>query len=156
MFCSKDLEDSARFKSRPGRRISWLRVSWFSSAPLGKYEENIPIKSQPLHPRISSTSKSKSHCDWRSVSKSWCRAPSGTHDQIFNYYYLTVTVLFLWGALFYFIIRLPSYIWTQSSHWECRKTAHKRNILSKATGRKTKATEFCCLSTIFTADLIRD
>jgi hypothetical protein len=28
-------------------------------------------------------SKSKSHCDWRSVSKSWCRAPSGTHDQIF-------------------------------------------------------------------------
>jgi hypothetical protein len=30
-----------------------------------------------------STSKSKSHCDWRSVSKSWCRAPSGAHDQIF-------------------------------------------------------------------------
>jgi hypothetical protein len=28
-------------------------------------------------------SKSKSHCDWRSVSKSWCRAPSGAHDQIF-------------------------------------------------------------------------
>jgi hypothetical protein len=33
-----------------------------------------------------------------SVSKSWCRAPSGTHDQIFSYYYLTVTVLFLWGV----------------------------------------------------------
>jgi hypothetical protein len=28
--------------------------------------------------------KSKSHCDWRSVShKSWCRATSGAHDQIF-------------------------------------------------------------------------
>jgi hypothetical protein len=26
--------------------------------------------------------KSKWHCDWRSVSKSWCRAPSGAHDQI--------------------------------------------------------------------------
>jgi hypothetical protein len=37
--------------------------------------------------------------DGESVSKSWCRAPSGTHDQIFSYYYLTVTVLFLWGAL---------------------------------------------------------
>jgi hypothetical protein len=33
------------------------------------------------------------------VSQSWCRAPSGTHDQIFSYYSLTVTVLFLWGAL---------------------------------------------------------
>jgi hypothetical protein len=28
-------------------------------------------------------SKSKSHCDWRPVSKSWCRAPSGAHGQIF-------------------------------------------------------------------------
>jgi hypothetical protein len=25
----------------------------------------------------------KSHCDWPSVSQSWCRVPSGTHDQIF-------------------------------------------------------------------------
>jgi hypothetical protein len=31
--------------------------------------------------------------DGRSISKSWCRAPSGAHDP------LTVTVLFLWGAL---------------------------------------------------------
>jgi hypothetical protein len=30
-----------------------------------------------------SKSKSKSHCDRRSVSKSWCRAPSRTHDQKF-------------------------------------------------------------------------
>jgi hypothetical protein len=44
---------------------------------------------------------SQSHIatDSQSVSKSWCRAPSGTHDQIFSYYYLTVTVLFFWGAL---------------------------------------------------------
>jgi hypothetical protein len=34
-------------------------------------------------PRSKSKSKSKSHCDWRSVSKSWYRAPSGAHDQIF-------------------------------------------------------------------------
>jgi hypothetical protein len=27
--------------------------------------------------------KSKSHCDWRSVSLSWCRAPAGAHDQMF-------------------------------------------------------------------------
>jgi hypothetical protein len=29
-----------------------------------------------------SQSESESHCDWRSVSLSWCRAPSGAHDQI--------------------------------------------------------------------------
>jgi hypothetical protein len=29
------------------------------------------------------TVKSKSHCYWHSVSKSWCRAPFGAHDQIF-------------------------------------------------------------------------
>jgi hypothetical protein len=42
---------------------------------------------------------SQSHIatDGQSVSKSWCRAPSGAHDQIFIS--LTVTVLFLWGAL---------------------------------------------------------
>jgi hypothetical protein len=28
-------------------------------------------------------SKSKSHCDWRSVSQSWFRASSRAHDQIF-------------------------------------------------------------------------
>jgi hypothetical protein len=27
--------------------------------------------------------KSKSYFDWRSISKSWCRAPSGAHYQIF-------------------------------------------------------------------------
>jgi hypothetical protein len=38
-------------------------------------------------PKSKSKSKSKSHCGWRSVSqsvsKSWCRATSGAHDQIF-------------------------------------------------------------------------
>jgi hypothetical protein len=29
-----------------------------------------------------SQSESESNCDWRSVSLSWCRAPSGAHDQI--------------------------------------------------------------------------
>jgi hypothetical protein len=28
-------------------------------------------------------SKSKSHCDWRSVCLSWCRASAGAHDQMF-------------------------------------------------------------------------
>jgi hypothetical protein len=43
----------------------------------------------PLPPtfkyRISSQSQSQSYIatDGRSISKSWCRAPSGAHDQIF-------------------------------------------------------------------------
>jgi hypothetical protein len=37
---------------------------------------------QPPHGRTAS-SKSESHCDWRSVSQSWCRTPSWAHDQIF-------------------------------------------------------------------------
>jgi hypothetical protein len=45
-------------------------------------------------------SQSQSHnaTDGQSVSQSWCRAQSGAHDQDI-YYCLTVTVLFLWGAL---------------------------------------------------------
>jgi hypothetical protein len=30
-----------------------------------------------------SKSKSKSHCNWQTVSKSWCRTLSGAHDKIF-------------------------------------------------------------------------
>jgi hypothetical protein len=38
-----------------------------------------------IRPRLhTSKSKSKSHCDWRPVSKSWCRAPFGAYDQIFS------------------------------------------------------------------------
>jgi hypothetical protein len=33
--------------------------------------------------QLTNSWKSKSHCDWRSVSKSWCRAPSGAHDEVF-------------------------------------------------------------------------
>jgi hypothetical protein len=49
-------------------------------------------------------SQSQSHIatDGQSISKSWCRAPSGAHDQIFitvDSYSSTVTVLFLWGTL---------------------------------------------------------
>jgi hypothetical protein len=45
--------------------------------------------------------QSQSHIatDGQSISKSWCRAPSGAIDQIFITYSLTFTVLFLWGAL---------------------------------------------------------
>jgi hypothetical protein len=48
-----------------------------------------------------SRNQSQSHIatGCQSVSKSWCRVPSGTHDQVFSYYYVTVTVLFLWCAL---------------------------------------------------------
>jgi hypothetical protein len=45
-------------------------------------------------------SQSQSHIetDGQSVSKSWCRAPSGAHDQILITC-VTVTVLFLWSAV---------------------------------------------------------
>jgi hypothetical protein len=44
--------------------------------------------------RLFPWTKSKSHCDWRSVNqfKSWCRASSATHDQIF----ITLWHLRLW------------------------------------------------------------
>jgi hypothetical protein len=43
--------------------------------------------------RLSLHSLSQSHCNWRPVSVSWCRAPSGSHDQ------MSVTVVSLWGDL---------------------------------------------------------
>jgi hypothetical protein len=49
-------------------------------------------------------SKSKSHCDWRSVSQSWCRAQSGSHDQIF------ITV---WQFSSTYIIQYLMIIWPQ-------------------------------------------
>jgi hypothetical protein len=42
---------------------------------------NMPGFSSSVYFKVKS--KSKSNCDWRSVSKSWCRAPSAAHDQIF-------------------------------------------------------------------------
>jgi hypothetical protein len=36
----------------------------------------------------------------QSVGVSWCRAPSGAHDQIFIYlFFVKVAVLSIWGAL---------------------------------------------------------
>jgi hypothetical protein len=54
------------------------------------------------HTELPIDSKWKSHCDWRSVSqsvsKSFVSSPNwGSWPDI--YYCLTVTVLFLWGAL---------------------------------------------------------
>jgi hypothetical protein len=48
----------------------------------------------PVQNRLSSQSQSQSHIatDGQSVSKFWCRAPSGAHDLIFITL-LTVTVL---------------------------------------------------------------
>jgi hypothetical protein len=43
-------------------------------------------------------SKSKLHCDWQSVSKSWCRAPSGAYDQIFITVWQLQSCFFLGGG----------------------------------------------------------
>jgi hypothetical protein len=50
---------------------------------------------------LTNWSQSRSHIvtDGQSISKSWCRVPSGAHDQICIYYSLTVTFLFFRGAL---------------------------------------------------------
>jgi hypothetical protein len=76
------LYPQARFPFRRLLRLAGLR--WRYSTP-------------PLHRLARSQSQSQSYIatDGRSISKSWCRAPSGAHDQIF----IIVTVLFLWGAL---------------------------------------------------------
>jgi hypothetical protein len=63
-----------------------ITVSCNSTKSMVVYDWTIELPSEV------SKSKSKSRCDWRSVSKSWCSAPD-------IYYCLTVTVLFLWGAL---------------------------------------------------------
>jgi hypothetical protein len=62
--------------------------SYFESCPLTECRR-IRLETELLASQVKS--KSKSHCDWRSVSqsvsqsvsKSWCQAPSGAHDQIF-------------------------------------------------------------------------
>jgi hypothetical protein len=77
----------------------------------------------PPHGSTDNSSQSHIATDGQSVSKSWCRAPYGTHDQIFAYYYLTVTVLYLWGALsdedgsvFCMLLGLPNAVllWSES------------------------------------------
>jgi hypothetical protein len=73
------------------------------------YEEPLPNLSLISHSsllllqgaeKVSYLNSSQSHMATygQLVSKSWCRAPSGAHDQIFSLLFDS-TVLFLWGAL---------------------------------------------------------
>jgi hypothetical protein len=64
--------------------VSWQRIYKFHC----NYSTHKVFSSQAdfqltTELRLTDSSKSKSHCDWRSVSKSWYRAPSGAHAQIF-------------------------------------------------------------------------
>jgi hypothetical protein len=67
--CGLVIASATRFSFRRLLRLAGLRWRYSNSPPHGVL---VKVKS-----------KSKSHCDWRSISKSWCRVPSGTHDQIF-------------------------------------------------------------------------
>jgi hypothetical protein len=51
-------------------RLAGLRWRYSTPPPHGIIKTKLKLKLE-------------SHCDWRSVSKSWYRAPSGAHDQIF-------------------------------------------------------------------------
>jgi hypothetical protein len=60
--------------------------------------------------------KSKSHCNWRSVSQSWCRAPSWAHDQILfitvwqlrSCFCRTLSLTRGWVCLLYMLLALAS------------------------------------------------
>jgi hypothetical protein len=76
-----------QIRDLPFRRLIRLAgLRWWYSTP-------------PLHGIASVVSKSKSHCDWWSVSQSvFVSSPAwGSWSDI--YYCLTITVLLLWGAL---------------------------------------------------------
>jgi hypothetical protein len=74
---------------------SRVRVPWDSRQYFIASDMRLPFSSpptslsitveviEPTSTRDKPSVQSYSHCDWRSVSKSWCRAPSGAHDQIF-------------------------------------------------------------------------
>jgi hypothetical protein len=94
------------------RSLSWVQVPWDSRPYFTVSDLRLPFSSPPTTRRVTvevfdpaSTrvtallSQSQSHIttDGQSVSKSWYRAPSGAHDQIFIC--LTVMFLFPWGAL---------------------------------------------------------
>jgi hypothetical protein len=71
-----------------------------SSHVFFNYELPVAVSYRELNwtPGVQRQSQSHIATDGQSVSKSWCRAPSGAHDQIF----FTVWQLrscFLWGAL---------------------------------------------------------
>jgi hypothetical protein len=66
------------------------------------------------------TSQSQSHIttDGQSVSKSWCRAPSGPHDQIFDSYGLVLrgapSLTRGWVCLLYMLLALASAVFLRS------------------------------------------
>jgi hypothetical protein len=71
--------------------VDWNTVNTqlYHLRPEGSLPYPYPIQSQmnPAHTLLTSVYTYilllKSHCDWRLVSKSWCRALSGAHDHIF-------------------------------------------------------------------------
>jgi hypothetical protein len=66
---------------RPGYTTrNWVPFLSLSTTHRATFEVFDPTSTQD-YCRIKS--KSKSHCDWQSICKSWCPAPSGAHDQIF-------------------------------------------------------------------------
>jgi hypothetical protein len=69
----------------PRNRVAQLLPRALGSIFVGYYDsqgygEGILTR---LHTGPRTDPKSKSRYDWRSVSMSWCRAPSGPHDQMF-------------------------------------------------------------------------
>jgi hypothetical protein len=82
------------------RSLSRVRVPRDSEPYFTVSDLRLRFSSPPTIRRITmevldhaSTRQGQGHIatDGQSVSKPWCRAPAGTHDQIFSYYYLTVT-----------------------------------------------------------------
>jgi hypothetical protein len=59
-------------------KVAHLGESIFSSGEVWLVSRLAPFKVS-----AGALSESKSHCDWRSVSLSWRRAPAGAHDQMF-------------------------------------------------------------------------
>jgi hypothetical protein len=85
-----DLNTNCHFKSPRSLLLILSSITLYSSVLIGTqliFTIHAPFSflcSQLLNlPGLSTNLKSKSHCDWRTVSQSWCRAPSGAHDQIF-------------------------------------------------------------------------
>jgi hypothetical protein len=112
------------------RSHSQVRVPWDSRPYFTVSDSRLPFSLPPTTRRARVSSQGQSHIATdgqsvsQSVSQSWCRAPSGTHDQTFSYYYLTVTVLFCGApsltrgrvSLLYMLLGLPNavFLWSES------------------------------------------
>jgi hypothetical protein len=92
------IKPSIRTVSLHTKNSLWLSLKTLSRS-LKQSKIHCRILLRKLAPRTVFLFKAKSHCDWRSVSKSWCPAPSGAHDQIF------ITVWQLWSC---FLFGAPS------------------------------------------------